>query len=147
MPDIATIASALAARFAAAQMTAPTGYDAVRMSTHLLPNQLPPTPCVLVFADAGTFRTGAGTRLGEQSWIVRFYYDQAADMSRGTAALLAWASVLCDQLQGAVQLGGSVSSARVDAWKIGTLTYAGSDYFGIELSVTTVSTEGWAAVA
>lgn len=141
------VAAALAGRFAPGTMTAPTGYDAVRSSTSRLPNQLSPTPCVLIFPDSGEFDTGNGTRLGVQKWLVRFYYDQTGDLERGTAALLAWLDVLTDQLRDSVQLGGIVTRATVDGWKSGTLTYAGVDYFGIELAVTTVTTQGWAAVA
>jgi hypothetical protein len=146
MSSIGT-AVALAARFSRSAMTAPTGFDAIRVATSRLPNQMYPTPCVLVFPDSGEFDTGNGTRMGVQKWLVRFYYDQTGDLERGSAALLAWLDVLTDQLRDSVQLGGIVTRATVDSWRSGTLTYANVDYFGIELAVTTVTTQGWAAVA
>jgi hypothetical protein len=149
MPDYSAIGTALAGRFAAAAMTAPTGYLAVRVSTTALPNEMTPLPTVLVFPGEGTFDTGNGTRLGTSRWTVRFYYDQTGDLSRAQTALLAWLTVLADQLKGAVQLGGTsmVARATIDSWSIGMLTYGGVDYVGIEFGVSITTTEGWAAVA
>lgn len=149
MPAFGTIGTALAGRFAAGAMTAPTGYRAIRLSTTALPSQMPPLPCVLLFPDEGSFETGNGSRLGTQKWTVRFYYDQAGDLSRAQTGLLAWLEVLVDQLKGAAQLGGTatVQRATLDEWKLGTLSYAGEDYIGIEMVVTIVTTEGWGAVA
>lgn len=149
MPDYTTIGTALAARFAAAAMTAPAGYRAIRLSTTALPNQMTALPCVLVFPDAGSFTTGNTSRFGETTYTVRFYYDQSGDLARAQVALQAWLTVLVDQLKGAVQLGGTAAVARatVDGWQIGRLTYANEDYVGIELTVTVVTTEAWAAVA
>ena len=147
MPDFDAIADALAARFAPAQVTAPTGYLTIRVATAKTPNHLPPLPCVLVFPDAGTFRTGNGTRIGDATFLVRFYYSQIGDLARDVAACRAWLTVLADQLKVSVQLGGTVTTARVDTWKIGQMSYAGLDYSGIEFGVTIVTTEGWAAFA
>lgn len=147
MSDFGAIASALAARFAAGAMTAPTGYRAIRMATHQLPNQMPPLPCVLVFPDSGEWRTGMGTRQGGHGFTVRFYYDQVGDLTRAQTGLLAWLSVLADQLKGAVQLGGTVTRASIDSWSMGTMTYGGVDYTGIEFKVHVVTDEAWSATA
>lgn len=143
----AQIAAAIAGRFAPGVVTPPTGYRNIRVSTHALPNQLPPTPCVLVFPENGTFTTGNGTRSGTQSWRVRFYFDQAQDLTRQSVALLDWLEVLTGQLRTTVTLGSTVDTARVDGWSTGLLTYADQPYAGIELTVTTVSSEGWSATA
>lgn len=147
MSDFGAIASALANRFAAAAMTAPTGYRAIRMSTYQLPNKMPPTPCVLVFPEQGEWRTGSGTRAGGHDFTVRFYYDQTGDMSRAQTGLLAWLTVLADQLRGSVQLGGTVTRATIDNWSMGVLSYAGEDYTGIEFKVHVVTDEPWSATA
>lgn len=147
MPDITAISVALAARFAAGQVTPPAGLTNIRSSTASPPNQLPQTPCVIAFPIEGDFRTGQGTRLGAGQWIVRFYYAQTGDILRDSVALQKWSTVLVDQLKLAVQLGGIVARATVDHWKIGIVAYAGKDYSGIELNVEIVTTEPWAAVA
>jgi hypothetical protein len=147
MPDVNAITIALAARFAAAQVTPPSGLQNIRSSTGSPPNQLPATPCVIAFPIEGDFRTGQGTRLGAGQWIVRFYYAQTGDILRDSTALQKWSTVLVDQLKGAVQLGGIVARATVDHWKIGIVAYAGTDYSGIELTVEIVTSESWAAVA
>ena len=142
------IAQALALRFDAAQMTAPTGYDPVRLSTYQPAEDLPPLPCVLVFAPTEiTFTSGNGTRHQGQDWTVRLYYDQAGDLARQAAALLAWLGVFVDQLRDSVQLGGLVTSAVLTRAKSGYLTYAGADYAGIEGTVRITTDEGWSATA
>ena len=147
VPDFDAIADALAARFAPGQLTAPTGYLTIRVATAKTPNQLPPLPCVLVFPDSGTFTTGNGTRLGNHSFLVRFYYNQIGDMARDVEACRDWLTVLADQLRTSVQLGGTVSYCRLDTWKIGQLSYGGVDYSGIEFGVAIETAEGWAATA
>jgi hypothetical protein len=145
--DFDASAIALAARFAPAQVTPPTGYDNVRVSTADLPGQMTPLPTMLVFLDSGDFRTGNGTRQGGHDWLARFYYNQTGDLERDMVALRKWAGVLVDQLKLSVQLGGIVTSARVMSYQIGVLRYAGIDYSGIELRVHVVTDEGWAAAA
>jgi hypothetical protein len=78
---------------------------------------------------------------------VRFYYDQASDLTRQSVALLAWLGVLVDQLRASVTLSGNVVTARVDGWSVGLLTYADQPYAGIELKVGMVTSEGWSATA
>ena len=145
--DYLAVGAALSARFAA--LAGPTGYDAVRVSTHLLPNQMTPLPTVLIFADKGDLNHYVGDRRGSQEWLARFYYDQTGDLPRAQEALLRWLPILEDRLRGAVQLGGivGVSAAQITGWQMGTLHYGGEDYVGIELVIEVVTAEGWAAVA
>jgi hypothetical protein len=147
MPDFDAIGTALAARFAAAAVTPPTGFGNIRLSTADLPNGVATLPTVLIFPDTGDFATGNGTRLGIQDWLVRFYYAQTGDLTRDTNALRKWLTVLVDQLRDSVQLGGVVVYARVDGWRVGQLTYAGQDYSGLELRVRVQTSEAWPAVA
>lgn len=145
--DFDAIASALAARFAAAQVTPPAGYNNIVVSTANIPEELPRQPCVLVFLDTGDFETGNGTRIGGHNWLVRFYYSQETDMERHQVGLRKWATVLVDQLKTSVQLSGTVVVARVDGYTLGILNYAGQAYAGIELKIGVATSEGWAAVA
>lgn len=144
--DIAGIAAALAARLKAT--TPPAGYDAIRSATAELPGQMVPLPALLVFVDAGTFPvTGNGTRLGTHDWIARLYLGQSGDLIRDMRALMAWLGPLCDQLRGAVTLSGTVTVATVERYRLGTLSYAGNTYSGLELGIRLVTTEPWAATA
>lgn len=143
MPDFDAITTAIAARFSAANVTPPTGYDNVKISTGDLPTQMLPTPAVLVFPDDGTFTHSAGKRDGVGTWLVRFYYNQTGDLERDTVALRKWLTVLVDQLRLASQLAGIVTQAKVLGWKVGTLRYADIDYSGIELSVMINTNEPW----
>jgi hypothetical protein len=147
MPDMYAVATALAARFAAAQVTPPAGYQNIRKATAAPPNAMPVRPCVIVFPEDGEFRTGNGTRMGGSEWLVRFYFNETGDIARDQVALLKWLTVLVDQLKLSVQLGGTVTTARVDGYKIGVMGYGRKDYSGIELRVHIVTTEPWAAVA
>ena len=159
MPDFDAINTALVARFSAAQVTAPAGgYDTIRTATGDLPGQMVPLPCVLVFPDSGTFaQAAAGKRDSTNMFTVRFYYNQTGDAERDFPALRKWLDVLCDQLRASIQLGGltwtsgvrvgEVTRAKVDSWKIGTLTYAKVEYSGIELSVSVLVNETLTMVA
>lgn len=149
MPDLYAISTAIAARFAAAQVTPPATFQNIRVATAAPPGAMPALPCVIVFPDQGDFDTGNGTRMGVHQFTVRFYYGQAGDIARDAVALQKWITVLADQLRISVQLGGLTSVARctVDGYKVGYLNYGGKDYSGIELTVGVTTTEGWAAVA
>lgn len=148
MSDYTAIATALAARYAPGTMSPPAGYDPVRLSTFKPAEDLPPLPCVLVFAPTEiTFGSGNGTRHQAQDWTVRLYYDQAGDLARQAAALLAWLGVFVDQLKASAQLGGIVTSAVLTRARSGYLTYAGADFAGIEGTVRILTDESWAATA
>jgi hypothetical protein len=145
--DFDAQAGAIAARFLAGALTAPTGYATIRSSTANPPGMIGPTPCVITTISDGSFVTGNGSRQGEADWHVRFYLDQTSDLERSEVALRKWLGVLVDQLKASAQLGGSVQLALVRGFKVGILTYAGIDYAGIELEVRTTTTEGWTATA
>jgi hypothetical protein len=153
MPDFDAIAVALAGRFAASAVTPPTGYANVRASTPYPPAAMVPLPAVFVVPPEGGFEHGPMLRHGDDDWTVRFYYSQTGTPERDAKALLKWATVLTDQLKGAVKLGGlsgatwEVTSAHVVGYRIGKLSYGDQDYSGIELSVHTVTNEAWAATA
>ncbi|HKV68919.1 MAG TPA: hypothetical protein VJN72_12590 [Gaiellales bacterium] len=147
MPDFDAINTALAARFAAAAITPPTGYDNVKISTGDLPTAMLPLPAVLVFPQSGDFTHYPGKRDSIHEYVVRFYYNQAGDLERDMAALRKWLTVLVDQLKLSTQLSGNVTLATVDSWTVGILEYTPNTYTGIELTCHVVVNEAWAAVA
>ena len=150
MPDFDAINTALVARFAAAQVTPPTGYDNVKISTGDLPTGMLPLPAVLVFPESGDFTHYPGKRDSVHEFTVRFYYNQDGDLERDTVALRKWLTVLVDQLKTGTQLGGAVTLATVTHWTVGSFDYSpipGVKYTGIELTVEIVVNEAWAAVA
>jgi hypothetical protein len=144
--DFDAIATALAARFASG-VTPPTGYAAIRVSTAAVPNQMTPLPTVLVFLDDGEIEYFPGKRDSVFNWVIRFYYNQTGDLERDSTALHKWATVLVDRLQGAVQLGGIVTSAHITGFQVSLLGYAGIQYTGLELRVAVITNDAWAAVA
>jgi hypothetical protein len=147
MPDFDLISTTLADRYAPAQVTPPTGLANIRGSTADTPNQLGPLPYVLVLPVEGEFETGNGTRVGAHDFLVRFFFSQADDLSRDIAALRKWLTVLVDQLRTSTQLGGFVTVARTESWRLGMLNWGGQDFTGIEMTVRIVTSEGWAASA
>ena len=151
MPDFDAIAVALAARFAAAQITPPTGgYVNVRASLPYPPAAMVPLPAVFVVPAEGSFPlAGNGIRRGEHDFTVRFYFAQTGTPEKDIKALLKWLTVLVDQLKASVMLGGlaGVGPVQVSDWRIGKLTFGDQDYSGIELSVQVVTNEAWAVTA
>lgn len=159
MPAFDAINTALVARFSAAQVTPPAGgYDNIRVATGDLPGQMTPLPTVLVFPVSGVYNQQmGGKRDSTNMFMVRFYYNQTGDAERDFPALRRWLDILSDQLVSSVQLGGltwssgtrqgEVTRVKVDAWRIGILTYANLQYSGIELDVSVLVNESLTMVA
>jgi hypothetical protein len=100
-----------------------------------------------VFLDDGDIEYFPGKRDSTFSWVIRFYYNQTGDLERDSVALRKWATVLIDRLQGAVQLGGIVTSAHVTGFGVMLLGYAGIQYTGLEIRVEVITNDAWVAVA
>lgn len=148
MPDFDAMAVALAARFAPAAVTPPTGgYVNIRSSSAYPTAALGPLPAVLVVPLEGEFVSGNAKREGGHTFAVRFYFSQTGTPEKDMKALLKWLTVLVDQTKAAVQLGGIVDMALVTDWRVGMLSFGEQDYSGIELSVRIVAHESWVAVA
>jgi hypothetical protein len=147
MPDFDAINTALVARFAAAAITPPTGYANVTISTGDLPTGGYAVPFVLVFPESGEFTSYPGKRDSTHQYIVRFYWNQNGDLERDTVALRKWLTVLVDQLKLSTQLGGIVTKAWVASYNVGVFDYTPNQYTGIELTVSVLVNEAWAAVA
>lgn len=147
MTDFSAVAAAVAARYITPALTAPAGLPTVRVSTADLPNALTALPTVLVFPDSGTLDPGNGTRLGEHTFLVRFYLGAPKSLARDMVKLRKWLTVLVDQHAVGMQLGGLVVAVRTRAWKIGMMTYGSTDYSGIELRIQVVTSEPWTPTA
>lgn len=153
MPDFDAIAQAVAARYAAAQVTPPAGLSNIRLATADLPQKLVVgrstfRPVVLVFPDEGSLAPSSGyQRQGEIRFKVRFYLVRSVDLARETNALRRWLTVLVDQHKTSMQLGGLVTWCRTVGWRLALLPYAGVTFAGIELDVSVGTIEGWAVTA
>ena len=135
--DLAAIAAGLAARYAPAAVTPPTGRTNVTLSTATPPNNLATTPAVVVWPQSGDVTVLSGRMAGEHEFAVSFYYaKREGDIPREAAALQAWLGVLLGQTFGALKLGVTgVLKAIPLRWEIGQLTYGGDSYDGITITV------------
>lgn len=136
--NLATIAAALATRFSSGQITPPTGYSNVALSTHRLPNAIVSTPTCLVFPPEGEMSYSGHKRSTNQVFPVRFYIALTSDRPRAIDALYAWYEVLVDQLEGQFDLGLSASGvthAVIVSSTAGTGEYAEQEYAVIEFIV------------
>lgn len=149
MPDLAGIATGIAARYAPGTLATPAGtptLSAVRSATAAPPNALGALPCVVVFPDSGDFDVANGRRAGTQDWRVQFFYAEggAGDLARHASAILRWLVNLADAHLADITLGGTCAVVRTVSWKAGDLSYAGRAYVGAELVVRTTTREPWA---
>lgn len=139
------IASAVAAKYEG--LTPPTGLTPIRSSTSDLPDAITVTPCVLVMPADGEFRSGNGGREGHHQWLVRFYLEKSANLPRQMNRSRKWLDVLIYVHLTGIQLGGLVAVCRLDSWSVGDMDYAGQSYAGIELGVSTTTSEAWSPTA
>lgn len=126
-------------------LTPPAGLTAIREATARPPTTPGSTPAVYVTLDESKLETGNGVRAGVSVYLARFYFAEAADLARDSAALAAWATVLVDVLKDHVQLDGRTNVARcvTDGIKIGLLPYSGRFYAGIEQRIKLTTSEAW----
>lgn len=151
MADFNAVASAVAARFAAAAITPPSGEEDIALSTHELPDAIVHEPTVLVFppeeVDIGY---GPSLRKVRAEYPVRFYIYKVRDNARNAVLLNKWLTSLYAQLPATLAhlgLATYVNSAVVDHMGIAALTYGGQEYHGIELTVVVNIGEGMTATA
>ena len=148
--DVQAIAQALAARFAPANVTAPSGLQNIRVSTEYLPDFITSPPTVLVFPPEEQFSYTPGSRQSVQDWPIRFYEAQVTGPGRTVDRLYRWRSVLIGQLLDQTQLGESadgVAWVGIVAARIGTLTYGDVEFQGIEMVARVRLAEGINPVA
>lgn len=148
--DFDAIAVALAVRFSSTNVTAPSGETNVARSTSALPDAISDEPTVLVFPPSEVrFGYGPSIRKGVATYPVRFYIYKVRDNSRNATLLNKWIGALYAQLDGQVHLGLSsyVTHAVVTHMAAGPLSYAGTEYHGIELTVDVHLGEGMTTTA
>lgn len=138
---------ALAARFTAANLTAPTGYQPIRYATNYPAASLGVLPCVHVVPTEGDLVSGNGKRESGEEWTVRFYLAEVGPLEKNVKGLQKWLQVLVDATKASVQLGATVELALVTGWRIAVLTYGERQYDGIELTVHIEAHESWLATA
>ena len=138
----ASIAAALATEFGTS-VTGPVGATAIQSSTHLLPDRINQTPCVLVFPPEEEFSYPPSMRASSMDWRVRLFLYKLADTPRQTELLYAWADILFQLLDDAVHLGipAHVLTADVMGMKVGTLSYADESFDGVELAIHVAAQE------
>ena len=149
--DVQAIAQALAARYAPANVTPPSGLTNIRLSTERLPDFISMPPTVLVFPPESQFTYTPGSRQSAQDWFIRFYEAQVTGPGRTVERLYQWYSVLIGQLLPNSQLGqsgsGGVATATIVGARIGTLTYGEVEFQGIEMVARVRLAEGINPVA
>ncbi len=135
--DYKAIANGLAARYAPAAVTPPTGRKNITASAGQPPNGIPATPYVIVWPTDGDLVVGGNRVLGEHTFLVNFYLAKSeADLIKMYATLEEWLGVLLGQTFGATKLAVTgVLKAIPMRWQIGILPYGGTTYEGITITV------------
>lgn len=132
-----TIADALATKYLAANLTAPTGYPAMRHSTARLPNAIPTSPWVLVMLPEGELTLGSGQLDYSLEYHVLFHFAKhTGDLARDMTAMLAWIGVLVSATWSDMDLGVTgIRKAYTTNFKLAVFTYGGDEYYGWDITV------------
>lgn len=149
MADFNAIAQAIAARFAADQITPPSGENDIALSTEALPSNIIQEPTVLVFPPEIEWHYAGHARSGPVVFPVRFYLFRIRDNARNATLTQKWLGSLYQQLDAQVHLGLSsyVAQAKIENITPGRLSYGGDEFEGIELTVVVSVWEALTAVA
>jgi len=135
--DFRATADAIATRYRTS-VTPPSGESAVSLATASLPDAVTEERTVLVFpVKEVEFYYPPSARKGIATYPVRFYLYKVRDTPRNTELLNDWLTALVPALDGQIQLGlaGVVTRADVVHAEVGPLSYGGTEFHGIELSV------------
>jgi hypothetical protein len=132
-----TIADALATKYLAANLTAPTGYPAMRNSTARLPNAIPTSPWVLVMLPEGEVVLGAQELNHLMEFHVLFHYAKhTGDTARDMTAMLSWIGVLLTATYADMDLGVTgIRKAYPTEYKLAVFTYGGDEFYGWDITV------------
>lgn len=146
--DALVIADALATRYLAANLTAPTGYPAMRHSTARLPNAIPTSPWVLVVLPDGEVQIESGSTAALNFHVVFHYAKHTGDTARDMTGMMAWIGVLLTATFGQTTLGLSatqhVKSALPGDFRLTVETYGGSEFYGWDITVPVLLRDlGW----
>jgi len=132
-----TIADALATKYLAANLTAPTGYKAISNSTARMPNAIPTSPYVIVILTEGSVVLGAGELNHAMEFHVWFHYAKhTGDLARDMTAMLSWLGVLLAATWTDMDLGVSgIRKAYPTDYRLAVFTYAGVEYYGWDITL------------
>ena len=136
--DSYAVAAAIAVRFSAANVTQPTGYEDIKVSTAELPEAINVFPTVLVGHPSMSDATYAGgKRSFPLTYPVTLYLARHDGSPRRAHLLHDWVTATYGQMAGQLQLGLStyVAWAEVASWRAGVVPYMGEEYDGIRYDV------------
>lgn len=149
--DSYAIAGAIATRFSAANVTPPSGQEDPKLVTADLPDAVSVFPTILVMPpimDDANYNASRN-RSFPLIYTVILFLSRSDGTPRRAKALHDWVTAIYGQLGGQVQLGLSsyVALATVQAFRAGTVSYAGESYDGITFDVNVRISESYTPVA
>lgn len=149
--DSYAIAGAIATRFSAANVSPPSGYEDIKVSTADLPQNISLFPTVLVMPP-GTEAMGynaSRSRSLTLNYGVVLFLSRSDGSPRRAKAVHDWFTALYGQLAGQMMLGLSsyVALAYVSGMVAATVTYGGEDFDGLRFVVTVKVNEAYTPVA
>ncbi len=128
------VGTALAARFGS--VTPPTGYDAIKLATVFLPDNVSTFPAVVVLPPDTSLSYSMNRQVDElHVFTVRFLLPRAAGGDRAIKALYAWRDAIVQAAVGDQNLGVSgVVSCLVTGVTMGDVSFGADDQlFAIDL--------------
>jgi hypothetical protein len=149
--DSYAIASAIATRFSAANVTPPTGAEEPKVVTQDLPEAISWFPTLLVFPpvmDDANYNASRN-RTFPLIYQVVLFLSRADGSARRAKALHDWTTALYGQLGGQLMLGLStyVQLATVDSFRAGVVEYEGAQYDGLTFEVNVRISETYSPAA
>lgn len=142
--DSYAIATAIATRYSAANVTPPTGQDDPKLVTADLPEAISYFPSIIVSPprlDDANYTASKGTVL-PLIYQVTLLLSRADGSPRRAKLVHDWVTALYKQLSPQIQLGlAYVALAQMVAFRAGTVRYAGEEYDGITWDVRVLVSE------
>jgi hypothetical protein len=132
--DTYAVGTALAARFSS--ITPPTGYDAIKLATAFVPDNVSTFPAVVVLPPDTALSYAMNRQVDEvHTFTIRFLFPRSAGGDRGIKALYAWRDAIVQAAVGDQNLGVSgVVSCLVTGVTMGDVSYGADDQlFAIDL--------------
>ena len=148
--DSYAIASAIATRFSAANVTPPSGEEDPKVATAQLPEDVSWFPTILVSTpqmDDANYNASR-SRSFPLVYAVTLFLSRSDGSARNAKRVHDWVTALYGQLGGQIQLGlAYVALATVQGFRAGIVRYAGTDYDGITFEVVVQVSEAYTPVA
>jgi hypothetical protein len=149
--DSYAIASAIATRFSAENVTPPSGQEDPKLVTADLPDGITVFPTILVMPpvmENGRVMHGPIRDL-DLVYQVVLYLSRADGTPRRAKAIHDWATALYGQLAGQIMLGLStyVRLAWLRSFRAGVVSYGAEEYDGVAFEVVVHVSESYAPAA